>query len=145
MAVAAPLDCGVKVTVKDALCPAFKVSGRESPLIVNSEVLPPAFERVMLDPLAVSEAVRLLLCPTVTLPKLKLAGLTASCPATVAVPARVMLSVELEASDVTAIDPLALPPIVGAKTVPKVKLWPGLSVMGRLSPVAMKPVPETLA
>ena len=55
------------------------------------------------------------------------------------------MSVEFEASDVTAIDPVALPPAVGAKTVPKVKLWPGLNVMGRLNPVALKPKPETLA
>ena len=66
------------MTVNDALCPAFRVSGRESPVTVNSDVLILAFETVMLDPLAVSEAVRLLLCPTITLPKLNVAGLTTS-------------------------------------------------------------------
>ena len=39
-------------------------------------------ETVMLDPLAVSEPLKLLLCPTVTLPKLNVAGLTANWPET---------------------------------------------------------------
>ena len=56
-----------------------------------------------------------------------------------------MFSVELEASEVTAIDPLAFPPDVGAKTVPKVKLCPAARVSGNVNPVTRKPVPETLA
>src|SRR5713226_1107113 len=56
-----------------------------------------------------------------------------------------MVSVGSEASDTTEIDPVALPPEVGANTVPKVKLCPALKVRGRLSPVTLKPVPETLA
>ena len=90
--------------------------------MVNSEVVILASETVMLEPVAVRVAVRLLLCPTTTLPKLNEAGLTASWPATVAVPARVMVRVGLEASDTTAIDPVALPPEVGLKAAPKVKL-----------------------
>jgi len=35
-----------------------------------------------------------------------------------------IVSVELAASEITEIDPVALPPEVGAKTVPKVKLCP---------------------
>ena len=55
-----------------------------------------------------------------------------------------MVSVGSEASDTTEIDPVALPPEVGANTVPKVKLCPAFRVRGRLSPVTLKPVPETL-
>ena len=115
LAEAVPLDWGAKVTVNDTLLPAARVSGREIPLTVNSEVLMLAFDTVMLEPLAVSEAVRLLLCPTVTLPKFSVAGLTANWPETVAVPAREMVSVGLEASETTEIDPVALPPVVGAE------------------------------
>ena len=56
-----------------------------------------------------------------------------------------MVRVELAASEITEIDPVALPPDVGAKTVPKVKLCPAASVRGRVNPVTLKPVPETLA
>lgn len=60
------------------LWPAARVSGSEIPLTVNSEVLMLAAETVTPDPLAVSVVVRLLLCPTVTLPKFSVAGLTAN-------------------------------------------------------------------
>ena len=56
-----------------------------------------------------------------------------------------MVSVELAASEITEIDPAALPPEVGAKTAPKVKLCPALKVRGKVRPVTLKPVPETLA
>ena len=69
---------------------------------------------------------RLLLCPTVTLPKFREPGLTANWPETVAVPVMVMVTKGLEASDTTEIEPGALPPALGAKTTPKVKLCPGL-------------------
>jgi hypothetical protein len=141
LAAAIPLAWGANLMVNDALWPAVRVSGNESPLMVNSEVLMLALETVMLDPVAVIEPVRLLLCPTVTLPKLRVAGLTASWPGTVGVPAKVMVSVELEASEVTTMDPEALAPEVGLNAAPKVKLWPGLRVIGRFNPVTLKPVP----
>lgn len=145
LAEAVPLDCGVNATVYDALCPAARVSGRESPLTLNSEVVMLAAVTVMLEPVAVSVAGRLLVCPTVTVPKLSEAGLTASWPGTVAVPASEMVSDESEASETTEIDPVMLPPVVGLNTAPKVKLCPGLKVSGRLSPVVRKAGSETLA
>ena len=78
LAAAAPLDCGVKLTVNDTVLPAARVTGKEMPLTVNSDVLILAPVTVMLEPLALSDADRLLLCPTVTLPKFSVAGLTAS-------------------------------------------------------------------
>lgn len=144
-AAAVPLAWGVNLTLNDALWPADRVSGRDSPLTVNSEVVMPAFVTVMLEPLAVSVPVRLLLCPTITLPKFRVAGLTASWPVTVAVPASEMVSVALEASDITEIVPVAPPPVVGANATPKVKLCPALRVMGRDNPVTRKLLTETLA
>jgi hypothetical protein len=55
------------------------------------------------------------------------------------------LRLELAASETTEMDPVALPPVVGANTVPKVKLCPAVKVRGKLNPVIRKPVPETLA
>jgi len=135
----------LKLTVNEALCPAVRVRGNASPLTVNSEVLMLAFDTVMLEPVAVSEAVKFLLCPTVTVPKFSVAGLTASCPETVAVAASVMVRLPSEASEATAIAPEKLPPETGLNAAPKVKLCPGLRVRGRLNPVMLKPVPETLA
>ncbi len=78
LAEAAPLDWGLKVTVNDTLLPAASVIGRESPPTVNSDVLMLAPVIVMLEPPAVRDADRLLLCPTVTLPKFNVPGLTAN-------------------------------------------------------------------
>jgi hypothetical protein len=53
---AVPLDRGVKVTVNKVLWPAAKVSGNETPLTLNSQVLVETEATVTLAPLALSEA-----------------------------------------------------------------------------------------
>jgi hypothetical protein len=145
VAAAVPLDWGVNWMPNETLWPAGRVSGRDNPLTLNSGLVMPASVTVRLEPLAVRVPVRLLLCPTITLPKFSVAGLTASWPLTMAVPAREIVRVALEASDRTEIVPLALPPVVGAKTTPKVKLCPGLRAIGRDNPVTWKILLETLA
>jgi hypothetical protein len=77
-AFATPLDSGVNVTVNDALWPAAIVMGNDSPPRVKPEVLTLAELTVTLEPLALSDAGRLTLVPSTTLPKLKFVGLTAS-------------------------------------------------------------------
>jgi hypothetical protein len=139
-----PLACGVKVTVKVRLWPAVRVRGRVNPLILNSEVLALADEIVTLDPEALTVAVELLLDPTVTLPKLKLDGLSESCPGEVPVPDKAIVRLDTAALEVSTRLPLALPLAVGAKFTPKVKLWPALRVSGRLNPLTVKAVPVTL-
>ena len=64
--------------LNDTLLPAASVTGRESPLTVNSGVLMLAPVIVILELPAVRDADRFLLCPTVTLPKFNVAGLTAN-------------------------------------------------------------------
>ena len=142
---AVPLDCGVNTTWNAALCPGESVSGKEIPLSVNSDVPKEAEETVTLDPLALIEAGMLALCPTTTLPKLKLAGEAINCPTAAPVPVIEMMSDGLEAFDVIEMLPVALPAEVGLKPAPKVKLCPGASVKGKLSPVTLKPDPEALA
>ena len=127
------------------LWPAARVRGRASPLIVNSEVLMLASVTVRPEPLAVSVPAKLLVCPTTTLPKLSAGGFSASCPETVAVPVREIVSLESEAFEITEIDPIAVPPEVGLNKIPKVKLCAGLRVRGRFNPVMRKGAPVTLA
>jgi hypothetical protein len=74
----APLACGVKVTVKEEDCPAGMVTGSEIPESTNSPLLRLADETVAAVPLAVRLPLSAELVPTVTLPKLRLVGETAS-------------------------------------------------------------------
>ena len=46
-----------------------------------------------------------------------------------------MLSVALDASETMARLPLTAPPVVGAKVALNVTLWPGVRVVGNVSPV----------
>ena len=74
-----PVVEGAKVTLKLAVWPPAKLRGRESPPRLNPVPVKLACETVTL---AVPELVRVtvweLLLPTVTLPKLRLVGLTLS-------------------------------------------------------------------
>ena len=65
----APLLWGVKVSETGALCPAARVLGSDNPARRNSELVEVADVMVTLEPVAVSVAVKVLLVPTVTLPK----------------------------------------------------------------------------
>jgi len=135
----------VNVAVTALLCPALIVNGNDTPLRVNSDVLAEADDTVTFDPVALNVAVMFLLCPTTTLLKSKVEGLTLSRPGTVPVPDKEMVSVAFEASEVNEIVPLAEPPVVGANVAPKVKLCPAIRVKGRLSPLMLNPLPLTLA
>jgi len=75
---AAPLACGVNITVNDADWPGGIVNGSDGPPTANSEVPAEAEDTITLDPVALRVAVMLLLCPTTTLPKLKVAGVIVS-------------------------------------------------------------------
>ena len=119
LAEAFPLDCGVKVAVKEALCPAAMVAGKVKPLTLNSAVLGVMEDTVTLDPDAVSVAVAALLDPTVTLPKLSVAGLTVNWLRTVPVPESGM---ERVVPELMTRLPVALPLVCGANVIPKVKL-----------------------
>ena len=142
---AAPLLCGVKVTVNCVLCPALMVTGKEIPLSVNSALLEVADVTVTLDPLAVSVPVRFALDPTVTLPKFNDDGETASVAGIVPLPERGIDKFGFGAFDVIDKEPLAEPLAVGVKVTVKLTLCPAVSVRGTVSPVKVKPVSEMLA
>src|SRR5215813_716730 len=70
----APAAAGENFTVNDVLCPALRVKGRFSPVIVIPAPVADAAEIVTLvPPELVRVSVNDLLFPTTTLPKLKLA------------------------------------------------------------------------
>lgn len=119
---AAPLDCGVNVTVNVALCPDAIVFGRVMPLIANSEVPGVRDVTVTLPPVAVSVAVKGFDEFTDTLPKLSEVGFTPSCPTDVPVPVSVNVRFATVALEVMTRLPFELPVLVGAKLMPKVKL-----------------------
>jgi len=139
-------EVGAKVTLRLALCPAFKVRGKVRPLALNPEPVAPAAEIVTLVPpelVIVSASVVVL--PVVTFPKLRLAGLVVSWPGVVPVPESATLRAEFEALEVMARLPLALLPEVGAKVTLRLALWPGLKVIGKFIPLALNPEPVALA
>jgi hypothetical protein len=114
VALADPTAVGLNVIVKETLCPAGIVTGSESPLIVNAELVTLVAETVTLAPLAdrLPEAVPLE--PSTTLPTASVEGEMLSCPAT-AVPVPVRVSVEVAgcALLVTVSVALADPTLVG--------------------------------
>jgi hypothetical protein len=111
-----PPFCGAKVTVKAELCPGVNVVGNVSALtpkpapmavtLVTVTLVPPEFVMV---------AGWLWVLPTATLPKLRLAGLTAKVPGITPVPVTARLTFEFAAVEAIAIAPVTAPTEDGAK------------------------------
>src|SRR5580692_1058065 len=142
---AAPVACGVNARVNWTLLPAGIVTGKDSPLRVNSELLTLADVTVTLAPVALSVAGRFALVATTTLPKAKLAGVTANCPAAVPVPDSGIFRVGFDPFEATARLPLALPEEDGVKMTLKVMLCPDVRITGGLRPVTLKAVLVTVS
>lgn len=83
--------------------------------------------------------------PTVTLPKLSVAGLLASCPASTPVPESGIASVGFGAFEVSVTLPLAAPAVCGANVTLKVVLCPAATVAGVVIPLRVNPVPVIAA
>jgi hypothetical protein len=149
-----PAAMGAKVRSKPALCPAARVRGNASPLIVKPDPVKLDWEIVALEP---PEFVRVTVCfcelPRVTLPKETLAGTAANCPAAVPSPetdkatlvAEVFLGPEAfakfvakEALPFTVMLPLTGLGAFGEKVAVKMALCPGASVTGKDNPLTVK-------
>ncbi len=144
---ALPVLAGVNTTLKDAVCPAARVNGRERPLTAKPAPLTLALETVTLPlPVLFRVAGWVLLPPTVTLPKLMLVGLTVSADVDATpVPLSATETGVLLALLTIEIVPVELPAVVGANFTLKVVLWPAGSVSGRESPLMLKLAPVTVA
>jgi hypothetical protein len=136
----------VKVRVNDALWPTVIVFGKDNPPRRNSGLVEVADETVTFEVVAVRVAVRVLLVPTVTLPKAKAVALEVNRPPEMPVPDRAMVRAGLfEAFETIAIPPLVLPTTFGVKRTLKVTLCPLFRLKGRLKPLKLKPAPVTVA
>jgi len=127
--------------------PALKVSPELTPLTVKPapEIL--AAEIVTLEfPVLVKAALKSLLLPTFTLPKLRLDVLNVStCVPAAPVPLNAIVSGELGALLVSEIEPVTAPAVVGVKTALNVLFEPVAIVTGVLRPVIVNPAPLTVA
>jgi hypothetical protein len=143
VALAAPVVCGLNVTLNDALCPAGIVTGNDRPLRLNAALLELAAVTVTLAPLAVNVPVPVPLLPRVTLPSARVVGATVSCPATppVPVPESGTTKVESDASEIIITLPFTVPADVGLNETLKVLLCPGVKVTGTVIPLTLNPAP----
>src|SRR5439155_822090 len=139
-----PLACGANCTLNVFDCPADKVVGKLKPLNVYPLPLALAWLIVTLVPpefVRVAESVCVV--PVWTFPKLRLAGVAASCPPVIPVPETGTVTVELvfvpdnpppcpfplcpcvETTKASEILPLSGPPAGGVKLTLTATLWPG--------------------
>ena len=123
--VAAPVACGLNVTVNFALCPAWIVMGKEIPLSVNRELLLLAALMVTFAPAAASVPDAVPVAPTATLPRLNVVGVTLSCPvAAVPVPVRLAETEDGFAFETKVSVALAAPAACGLKVNVNGAVWP---------------------
>ena len=117
---AAPLLCGVNVTVKVRLCPAFRVVGAVKPLMANPAPVMFAVAMCSSDPpVLVRVSERESVPPTCTLPNAMLVGLELSAPAVTPAPFSPILRDGLEALLAITILPVAFPADGGVKVAVK--------------------------
>ena len=124
VAEALPEACGANVTPNEILCPEAIVSGKEIPLNENSGPVLRAEDTVTEPLLALKVAVFFRLEPTVTFPKLMLAGLTASWPGVTVLPESGIETEGLAAFELIESAPFIVPvdDDKGANVTLKVKL-----------------------
>ena len=139
-----PAAVGVNTTLTEVLAPAARLNGTVAPLTLYPVPVAVTCETFTVDPpelVMVSDIV--LLCPTVTVPKLN-GDEAESVPAVEAVPESVTLSDGLEALLVTVRVPDGVPAAVGANTTLTDVLAPAARVKGTDTPVTLYPVPEAV-
>jgi hypothetical protein len=141
-----PLVGGANCTLKLFDCPADRVNGRLSPVKLYPLPLALAWLIVTLvPPEFVSVAESVWLVPVCTFPKARLEGFETSDPGVIPVAASAMARDGFVASLAMVTLPLTVPADCGAKMTLKPWLCPAASVNGNVSPLALNPVPVTLA
>jgi hypothetical protein len=133
--------------VNDVPCPAAKVKGTVSPLMLNPAPLGlPADIVTLVAPVFVSVTVCGLELPTTTLLKAMLPGFASNVEfAATPLPARLSVCGEFGAPSVNVMLPVTPPAVVGENCTLKDALWPAAIVAGRESPLIVIPLPEIVA
>jgi hypothetical protein len=138
-----PAVVGANCTVNVVVAPAGTVAGVASPLTLTAPALSP-FCEIVSDAVPVFVNVKLwdFVCPSTSLPKLKLAGETVY-PACVPVPLRATPSDGFDALLAMVIDPVAPPEEVGVNVALSVILEDAFTVTGAVAPVTVYAPPVT--
>ena len=145
--VAAPAVVGAYFTCSAALCPTFSIAGVATPVAVKP---PPVTVSPVICTAACPEFVNVTgsvaLLPSATPPKLKLAGLSVSCPTAVAepVPVNAIAAGEVGSLLVIEILPVSFCAAVGEYVAVSVADWPAVIVFGVVTPDTPKVAPETV-
>ena len=142
-----PVDAGVNVTFRAALCPCAKVVLAPTPVTEKPAPLAATLEIVTLVfPVFVNVTPRELLLPTRMLPKSRLLVFAVrDAVDAMPLPLAVIDSGELGALLTSAIEPDALPAELGVNTTLNVVLCPAAILMGTARPDVLNPAPDTLA
>ncbi len=134
-------EAGLKLIVNAEEAPGATVSGKEITLAANPEPVTLACVTLRLAvPGFLTVTVCVLVTPPATLPKLMLEGTTEICGCT-AVPLSATVLGEFVASLTTVNVPVDVPAVVGEKVILTVAVCPASNVAGRVTPLAVKPVP----
>ena len=143
--VAEPAAVGANFTVSVSVCLGLSVTGNVAPDTVNPVPLTAAeFTVTAPVPVEVSVTDCVALDPTVTLPKLRLAGLTVNVGVPVPVPLRLTVAVGLVDELLSIVSPpVTVPAAVGANFTPSVNVCFGFSVTGSVAPDTVNPAPLT--
>jgi hypothetical protein len=143
---AAPALVGAKVTVNVTLWFEVSVVGNVNPLTEKPAPVTLAWDRVAGDPpVFVNVSDLLLLLPTWTLPKARLAGFAAIVAGVIPVPVSGILRLGFAPLEVMLILPLAAPLTVGANCTVKVVFCPAFNVTGKVKPLRLNPLPLAVA
>jgi hypothetical protein len=144
-----PVAPGVNFTVKFTGVPGATVTGNDSPVTENSEgFVPPSVtdDTLTLPPDAVRVPVAVPFVPTTTLPTGTVdVTVNVLCVGADAVPLNPIETFGFDAFDVTAMLPLNVPEVCGAKVTLNEVLCPAVKVSGVVIPEMLKPVPVAVA
>ena len=133
-----PEVVGANTTLNDLLAPAASVNGKVTPLTLYPVPVAAACDTVTgIPPLLVMVSDNVLLCPTVTVPKLSGDVPAESDPAVAPVPVSGTVSDEFDASLVTVSVELAAPLVAGANRTLNDVLAPAANVIGKVAPVTL--------
>ena len=134
-------EAGVKLTVKAEEPPGGTESGGVSPEKLKPVPTSDAWVTLSVAvPGLLMASIWVLVTPTVTLPKLTLAGITEICGCT-PLPLSEIVVGELVALLIKLRLPVALPAVAGAKLTVSEKLWPTARFTAPVKPLTVNPEP----